>query len=177
MNPDLQKELDLKFNFCTKERSVRVEAFLMLQRAAWATSDEPARLIRSHGITPHQFNVLKILEVTRGEGISCSGISERMITRDSDVTRLLDKLVRDGYARRERSQKDRRIVLAHLTDKGQALVDKLHDPLIALHEDCFERLGDEGCQRLIDLLSQLCEPVCAKETSEAGGERNRADVV
>jgi len=172
MNPDLKRELDLKFNFCTDERAVEVEAFLMLQRAAWATSDEPSRLIRAHGITPHQFNVLKILQVCGGEGVSCSGISDRMITRDSDVTRLLDKLVRDGYAKRQRSSEDRRIVLASLTEKGQELIDKMHGPLIALHHECFEVLGKSGCEQLIALLNKLCG--MENDESDAGSLHNLA---
>lgn len=131
-----------------------IRAFLVLMRCASEITELPARITRQHGITPAQFNVLRILRGTSA-GLACNEISERMVARDSDVTRLLDKLVRSGLAVRIPSHQDRRVVLGKITPAGEELCDRLNPLLEDLHGKQFARFGEQNTQQLITLLEQL----------------------
>src|SRR3954463_10320094 len=95
------------------------EVFLNLLRTADVLSRGVEEVLKTAGLTATQYNVLRIL---RGVGavqpvkeagetaLSCGEIAQRMITRDPDVTRLLDRLEQRGLITRCRGQKDRRVV-------------------------------------------------------------------
>ena len=70
------------------------------------------------GISPSQYNILRILRGARPKAAKISEISDRMITRDPDVTRLVDRLIKQGLVRRERDTDDRRVVLVEITAAG-----------------------------------------------------------
>ena len=72
-------------------------------------------------LTNTQYNVLRILRGSHPAKLACSDIAERMIERDPDVTRLIDRLATRGLVTRSRSRRDRRVVEVGLTDKGLML--------------------------------------------------------
>ncbi|MCC7508137.1 MAG: MarR family transcriptional regulator [Planctomycetes bacterium] len=131
-----------------------IRAFLLLMRASSEITELPARITRQHGITPTQFNILRILRGSPA-GLPCSEISARMVARDSDVTRLLDRLVRSGLVVRIASHQDRRVVQGQITPAGEQLCDRLNPVLEELHRKQFERFGEQNTQQLITLLEQL----------------------
>lgn len=96
------------------------------------TTDQLSRrlvpLLKAEELSPTQYNVLRIL---RGapEGLTCGESGQRMITRDPDITRLLDRLEKRGLIARWRDVKDRRIVLARITPEGLKTLDRLHEPV------------------------------------------------
>jgi len=153
MESKLAKEIKMVRGF----PSLEAEAYLNIQRTAWATLDELSRLMRDRGVTPQQYNVLRILRGAGEDGLMCSEISSRMLTRDSDVTRLLDKLERHEYVIRERSKSDRRVVIARITDAGKQLAEDLFQPLHDKHVARFGRLGAEKLRTLITLLEEVRE--------------------
>ena len=75
-------------------------------------------MIKSHGLTGAQYNVLRILRGAEPEGLLCRGISERMISRDPDITRLLDRMEKRGLITRERQTEDRRVIKTRITPEG-----------------------------------------------------------
>lgn len=79
-------------------------------------------LRRTEGISLSQYNILRILRGAHPDAIKVSDIADRMIYRDPDVTRLVDRLARQGLARRERDTEDRRVVLVQITEAGLALL-------------------------------------------------------
>src|SRR5687767_7587219 len=81
-------------------------------------------LFKTRDLTGTQYNVLRILRGSRKLGLSCSEISERMINRDSDITRMLDRLENRKLIRRERQTDDRRVVLAFIADDGLDLLSE-----------------------------------------------------
>ncbi len=85
-------------------------------------------LKRAEGISPSQYNILRILRGARPKAARISEISDRMVTRDPDVTRLVDRLIKQGLARRERDSEDRRVVLVEITAAGLALLSRLDRP-------------------------------------------------
>ena len=82
-------------------------------------------LLKPHGITPEQFNILRILRGQKGQPIALRDISNRMIDQNSNTSRLVDKLLAKGLVQRETCPADRRRVDIVLTDSGQQITEAL----------------------------------------------------
>jgi DNA-binding MarR family transcriptional regulator len=136
------------------------EVYLNLLRTADALAGEFAQLFKQHGLTDAQYNALRIL---RGHGcpIPTRWIAEEMVTREPDITRLIDRLERAGLVRRERSKTDRRVVRVRITAKGTALLAKLDRPVLALHRRQLGHLGERKLASLSRLLSAARRPPTA----------------
>ena len=126
-------------------------AFVSLQRTADALARNVEKVLRSADVSPTQYNVLRIL---RGapEGLPCSEIGKRMITRDPDITRLQDRLEKRELVSRCRQTKDRRMVLTRITSEGLRLLRELDAPVTEIHQQQLGHLGREGLHSLIALL-------------------------
>lgn len=131
------------------------DAYVLLQRAAAALQEEIVRVLKPHGLSPAQFNVLRILRGARPELLSCGEIASRLIARDPDLTRLLDRLARQGWVERTRGQADRRVVRAGITPEGVALLKDLDSEMLSLHRRQFAALGGKKTATLAKLLSAL----------------------
>jgi DNA-binding MarR family transcriptional regulator len=127
-------------------------AFLELVRTTDLLSRGLVQIFKTEDISPTQYNVLRIL---RGapEGLACGEIAGRMITRDPDVTRLLDRLEKLGLVARCRETKDRRTVRTRITPEGLKLLSRLDDPVQAAHRRQLGHLGRERLRILAELLS------------------------
>jgi DNA-binding MarR family transcriptional regulator len=136
--------------------SLEGEVLVALQLAAARTLDPwAAYLRRAEGLTPNQYNVLRILRGAHPAGLTCGQIGERMITRDPDVTRLLDRLVRDGLAARTRSGTDRRVVEVSISAAGLAALERLDQPAREMSRALLGPLGPDRLRALRDLLGGL----------------------
>jgi DNA-binding MarR family transcriptional regulator len=126
-------------------------AFLELVRTTDLLSRGLVQIFKTEDVSPTQYNVLRIL---RGapEGLACGEIANRMITRDPDVTRLLDRLEKRGLISRCRETKDRRTVMARITPEGLKLLGRLDEPVQAAHRKQLGHLGRERLRALVDLL-------------------------
>src|SRR5207245_5605327 len=99
--------------------SVEQEAMLNVIRTADVLGSEVAAIFKPWNLSATQYNVLRILRgAGREQGLACGEIASRMITRDPDITRLLDRLEKRGLISRCRAQKDRRVVWARITEAG-----------------------------------------------------------
>ena len=84
--------------------------------------------LKMHGITEQQYNVLRILRGFRSEAPLCVGfIKERMLDKDSDVSRIVDRLFEKGLLTRKENPEDRRQKTVEITDKGLALLDSMFE--------------------------------------------------
>jgi DNA-binding MarR family transcriptional regulator len=128
------------------------DTFLELLRTTDMLSRGMVGVLRGEELSPTQYNVLRIL---RGalEGLPCGEIAHRMITRDPDVTRLLDRLERRGLISRCRETKDRRTVMARITPEGLKVVGRLDEPVLAAHRRQLGHLGRERLAALTELLT------------------------
>ena len=110
-------------------------------------------VLKAAEISPTQYNVLRIL---RGapEGLACGEIASRMITRDPDITRLLDRLEKRGLVSRCRETRDRRMVLTRITEAGQKLLAQLDGPVLDAHHLQLGHLGPEKLRNLMKLLEE-----------------------
>lgn len=130
------------------------ELFVHIQRTAEALMWGVAELLKPSGLTPTQYNVLRILRGAGEEGLACREVSERLIHRDPDITRLLDRLEAQGLVRRERGQQDRRVVTAYITPEGAGVLAGLDAPMLELHA---RQLGHLGAERVGALTGRLEE--------------------
>lgn len=133
------------------------EAFLAIQIAATRLLDPWARYLKTRGMTPGQYNVLRILRGARPEALTCSEIAERMISRDPDITRLLDRLERQQLVQRERDAQDRRVVRTRIAPAGLDLLAELDAPSARLGEEALGPMGARKLAQLTALLATVIE--------------------
>ena len=137
-----------------RKGSVEEAACLDLWRTADLLSRGPAQVLKAAELSPTQYNVLRILRGSP-DGLSCGEIASRMITRDPDITRLLDRMERRGLISRCREEKDRRTVMARITPEGLELLARLDEPVQAMHRRQLGHLKAEQLEKLHELL-QAC---------------------
>jgi DNA-binding MarR family transcriptional regulator len=106
-------------------------------------------------LTTNQYNVLRILRGSHPAKLACSDISERMIDRDPDITRLVDRLETRGLVKRTRSRQDRRVVEVSISDKGLALVRGLDAHVQRMPKALLGHLGVERLRQLGSLLETV----------------------
>jgi DNA-binding MarR family transcriptional regulator len=139
--------------------SLEEEATLNLLRTADRLTGLCEAVLRPAGITPTQYNVLRILRGVSPQGVACQEIARRMITRDADLTRLLDRLESRGFVRRDRQTDDRRVVHILITDAGLALLAGLDSTTAKMNQSIFSFLDRERLSSLVELLEQVREQV------------------
>ncbi len=144
------------------------EVFLMLQRAADLQLQAISGLLKVFNLSPTQYNVLRILRGAGSDGLPCGEIGQRLITRDPDITRLLDRLEARGLVKRARQEQDRRVVQVWIAEEGLRLVDAMDVPVRNMHR---ERIGQIGRTKLEQLIALLDEVIAAArpESKEKGG--------
>ena len=150
----LKNELQQKKGFQSPEQ----EAYLNLQRSAGMLIGPFIRLFKSEGLSSSQFNILRILRGQEGEGLACSAISQRMVNRDPDVTRRVDRLVKEGLVERSRSSRDRRVVLISITGKGREILTRLDGQVGDLHKQALGHLTRAELKELNRLLVKARHP-------------------
>jgi DNA-binding MarR family transcriptional regulator len=136
-------------------RLLEEEATLNIMRTADHLNLQLMDVLKPYGLSGTQYNVLRILRGAGDTGASCKDIAGRMVTRDPDITRLMDRLEKRGILTRDRAKEDRRVVTHRLTESGLELVNELDRPIEALHQTAMGRLKSGQLRDLIDLLEQL----------------------
>lgn len=126
-------------------------AFLDLMRTADMLSRALVSVLKTEDVSSTQYNVLRILRGSP-EGLHCGEIASRMITRDPDVTRLLDRLEKRHLISRCREALDRRAVMARITAEGLELLARLDEPVQAVHRKQLGHLGLKRLRALSELL-------------------------
>jgi DNA-binding MarR family transcriptional regulator len=148
MKRRLRDELQQSKPFETPEE----EAFLEIQRTAQVTMRWVSDALKPTGITPPQFNVLRILRGAQPGAVSCGGICERMVTHDPDLTRLVDRLEAAGLVAKSRDGEDRRVVNVRITKAGEKAVQRAS---VAVTLALRENLGSVGARKLGTLTDLL----------------------
>ena len=126
-------------------------AFLDLLRTTDMLSRGLIAVLKTEDLSATQYNVLRIL---RGapEGLPCGEVANRMITKDPDITRLLDRLEKRGLISRTREAKDRRTVTARITPAGLKVLGSLDEPVQTAHRKQLGHLGRNRLRALTELL-------------------------
>lgn len=141
----------------------RRKAYLALVTAAEALVEEFRRLFQSHGLTPTQFNVLRLLLTGADEGETCSALKAGLMHRVPDVTRLVDRMERDGLVARGRSARDRRVVLVRITAEGRRRAEALYPAVMRLHEQQFPDASDAELARTERVLRRAAEAATTED--------------
>lgn len=137
--------------------SAEEEVYLSIIRTAEALSWGVAETLKVADLTPAQYNVLRILRGAAPDGATCGQISERMVTKDSDITRLLERLDSRGLITRERDGQDRRYITVRITPEGLDLLSSLDEPIAQCHRRQIGHLGRERLASLGELLDAARE--------------------
>ncbi|HVX66906.1 MAG TPA: MarR family transcriptional regulator [Bryobacteraceae bacterium] len=141
----------------TKPLSLVAEAALNLYRTSDYLALAVARVLKSADLSAVQFNVLRILRGAGSAGLCCREIGERLVTRDPDITRLLDRMERRGIIERSRDSKDRRVITVRITPPGLDLLEQLDGPVEQELQCRLGRLGEQRLTALIETLEQIRE--------------------
>jgi MarR family transcriptional regulator, organic hydroperoxide resistance regulator len=137
-------------------RSPHEQAVLGLMRTSRAIEESwMSYLKRTEGVSISQYNILRILRGALPQAIKSSEIADRMIYRDPDVTRLVDRLSKQGLVSREQDPNDRRVVLVRITDAGLALLARLDEPVDRYTRSVMAGLGAPRLRELCSLLDEV----------------------
>jgi DNA-binding MarR family transcriptional regulator len=136
-------------------RSREQQATLGLLRTADALKRSLAQAVEPYGITPQQYNVLRILRGAGPEGLPTLTIGERMIEHTPGVTRLVDRLQRKDLVDRKPCDKDRRRVFCRITSKGLDLLQVLDEPVNRWDAGAIAVLPPSEIDLLISLLDRI----------------------
>ena len=148
MTSKLQEEIKQTKPF----QSLQEELWLNLSRTAAEVSHLVEQALRPHGLSPTQYNVLRILRGAGDKGLCQYEIGDRLVAQVPDVPRIIDRMEKAGWVRRIRGTSDRRIVMATLTEQGLSLVGALDEPMATAHLGIFQALSHEEMDRLNELL-------------------------
>jgi DNA-binding MarR family transcriptional regulator len=146
------RELKQQRAFSSQEQEV-----LLGLRVAAARIMEPwEKFLKARAeLTPNQYNVLRILRGSHPTRLPCGDIADRMIARDPDVTRLVDRLTRRGLVTRVRSRRDRRVVEVGITEKGQQVLRSLDEHVARFPKAMLGHLGPRKLEQLGALLEHV----------------------
>jgi DNA-binding MarR family transcriptional regulator len=153
MPRSIQEELKQRKPFRTLEE----EASVSLARTAALMEHAAGEVLRRHGLTPTQYNVLRILRGAEPDGLGRNEVRDRLIFKVSDATRLLDRLEEMGLVARTRGGEDRRVVVARITRKGLDLLAPLDREIEQFNRQKLGHMGERKLRTLLTLLAEARE--------------------
>lgn len=113
-----------------------------------------AEVLKPFDITPHQFNVLRILKGKYPESYCNQDITQRMIDKSSNSTRIVDKLLKKNLVIRTENANDRRLVSIKITDNGLILLTKIEQALISENFN-FNTMNEEKARQMNQWLDEM----------------------
>ena len=148
MTSKLQEEIKQGKPFASPQE----ELWLSLARTTAMASHVIEQGLRCHGLSPTQYNVLRILRGAGPAGLCQYEIGDRLVAQVPDVPRIVDRMEKAGWVQRQRGMSDRRIVMASITPAGMELVNSLDKPMLEMIGAIFAGLEDSQVETLNDLL-------------------------
>jgi DNA-binding MarR family transcriptional regulator len=133
------------------------EAVLAVLLASSRLREQVEAAALEAGITGQQYNVLRILRGAHPAGLPRCDVARRMIERAPDLTRILDRLVKEHLVERARSEHDARLSVARITRKGLAALDRVDPKLEGMHEAIADRIGERDARTLTRICERLIE--------------------
>lgn len=140
---------------------IEQEALLNIHRTSGYVAHFAQQLLKKHGLTESQYNVLRILRGAGPEGLRCAEIGERMISRDPDITRLLERLQRQRLIERRRDAKDRRVVYTRISMEGLKVLKELDPDFEEGSKLLLKHMNAENVRTLIRLLEEVRQGTAA----------------
>ncbi|HEX3372162.1 MAG TPA: MarR family transcriptional regulator [Candidatus Acidoferrales bacterium] len=140
--------------------------FVSLLRTADALSRGAEALLKPYKLSGTQYNVLRILRGAGEQGLACREVGCKLISRDPDITRLLDRMETRGLIARAREKGDRRVVKTRITPEGLRLLHELDEPVRELHHRQMRHLTATELKQLSTLLDRAREPFSDSASSK-----------
>ena len=134
------------------------EVFLHLWRTYDCLKVVEDQAFAQFGISPQQYNALRLLEGAGAQGMQTLELGRKMISRCPDTTRLLDRLEKLGYLSRHRLETNRRVVEVRLSRRGKELLKRMRKAIEEMHQQQLGHLTDQQTQQLIRLLKLARQP-------------------
>ena len=131
------------------------EALVSVLRTAAVIDHALHEALKPHGITPTQYNVLRILRGAGERGLCGRDVGSRLVSRVPDVPRLLDRMTEVGLISRERDADDRRHVTARITPAGLRLMEEVEPVLERVETERFGMLDEDALRALIQSLAAV----------------------
>ncbi len=125
----------------------------ILFTGSWLNAQDVRRL-KPFGLSPQQYNILRILRGQYPQPARLHTITERMLDRMSNTSRLVEKLRRKGLVERQTCEYDRRAIEIRITEKGLALLEKVEKEEEKWIQQ-FKKLSEEEVNMLNELLDKL----------------------
>ncbi len=160
MPRNIQSELKQNKPFSSREE----ELVLNIIRTADQLQRGFSKLFNDLDLTVTKYNALRILRGAGEVGLACGEIGDRMVTRDPDITRLLDRLEKQGLISRSRDKEDRRVVTARIAAHGLDMLKKLDGPVAQLHRNQLGHLDPKQQEAIIHLLELVREKLSTDNT-------------
>ncbi|HUG28482.1 MAG TPA: MarR family transcriptional regulator, partial [Gemmatimonadales bacterium] len=136
-------------------RSAAQEAVLGVMRTADLLQRRFATILGPFGVSPQQYNVLRILRGAGERGLPTLEIGDRMIEQSPGVTRLVDRLIAHGWAERVRCTSDRRVVYCRITPAGLDLLANSAEHMVGADRTLMGALSEPEQRQLIELLDRV----------------------
>jgi DNA-binding MarR family transcriptional regulator len=146
--------------------ALEAQVFVSVLRTADALARGAEALIKPYGLSGTQYNILRILRGAGEKGLACSEVGGRLISRDPDMTRLLDRMESRGLIARARETDDRRVVKTRITPEGLRLLADLDEPVRELHRRQLRHLPEKQLRLLSTLLDRAREPFEEAQSSD-----------
>lgn len=131
------------------------EAWVSVVVAADYLTQQTDEIFNSHGITGDQYNVLRILRGAQPDGLARAEITERLMRRSPDTTRMLDRLERAGLVERRPGIHDARLSIARITTPGLELLDTLDPEIERVMEEATASLTPAQLRQLAEFCDAL----------------------
>jgi DNA-binding MarR family transcriptional regulator len=139
----------------SKAMSLSTKTVINLSYTSRIIEEAIATKFKSYDLTMQQYNVLRILRGQKGNPANLSTIQERMVDRNSNTTRLVDKLIKKGWVKRNICKQNRRKVEIFITPKGLDLLQELDPVTEQNNNDILTNLTASEIEQLNTLLDKL----------------------
>lgn len=138
-------------------RNEHHRAIINLTYTASQLSYKFMQKFKAHKLSEPQYNVLRVLRGNRNLGpVSIGFLKERMLDKNSDVSRIVDKLFEQGFVNRTENNSDRRVKDVEITQKGLDLINEMRE-LIEFEDNMLKNLTEDEVIELNRLLDKIRE--------------------
>lgn len=147
---NVEQKIKSTVNLAPKQRTI-----IHLSLISNSINDQLNKALKTFDVSIEQFNVLRILRGQKGVAIAMKDINERMVSKMSNTTRLVDKLVNKRFVTRNICPENRRKMEILITDLGASQLQQMNMVIEQTHSKILEELSDEDIQTLNILLNKF----------------------
>lgn len=147
---NVEKKIKSTVDLAPKQRTI-----IHLSLICNSINDQLNKALKAFDVSIEQFNVLRILRGQKGVAIAMKDINERMVSKMSNTTRLVDKLVNKRFVTRNICPENRRKMEILITDLGASQLQQMDMVIEQTHSKILEELSDVDIQTLNTLLNKF----------------------